>query len=185
MLKCIFLMLCLLSGLAHADLLTDLQDGHHIILMRHANAPGNSDPSGYKLDDCSTQRNLDDHGRQQARNIGLWLKENGIHHARVLSSPWCRCVDTARLIDLGDITTYSDLGSFYENPNLAKNYTAGLRRIIQSELAQHTVTPIIIVTHQVNIDAYTNETVRSGGMLLVTVRSDGSFITQMEIHQNH
>ena len=160
MLKCILLMLCLLSGLAHADLLTDLQDGHHIILMRHASAPGYSDPSGYKLDDCSTQRNLDDHGRQQSRNIGLWLKEQGIQHARILSSPWCRCVDTARLLDLGDITTYSDLGSFYVNPNHAENYTAGLMRIIQSELTQHTGTPIIIVTHQVNIDAYTNETVR-------------------------
>lgn len=68
-----------------------------VIAFRHALAPGTFDPEGFRLDDCSTQRNLDDEGRAQARRIGEWFRQQGLASARVRSSPWCRCVDTAML----------------------------------------------------------------------------------------
>jgi hypothetical protein len=68
----------IISSTATASLLSDLQDGHHILLMRHADAPGYGDPPGYKLEQCSSQRNIDERGKQQARRIGEWLSKQGI-----------------------------------------------------------------------------------------------------------
>jgi len=68
-----------------------------VFALRHALAPGTFDPPGMRLDDCSTQRNLNDEGRVQARRIGAWLRERGLTPAQVRSSPWCRCMDTATL----------------------------------------------------------------------------------------
>jgi broad specificity phosphatase PhoE len=67
----------------------------HFALLRHAIAPGTGDPPGFTLGDCDTQRNLSAEGRAQAERIGARLRENGIAAARVLSSQWCRCLDTA------------------------------------------------------------------------------------------
>jgi phosphohistidine phosphatase SixA len=74
-----------------------LRTGGVVAVLRHALAPGNFDPPGFKLGVCSSQRNLSDEGREQARRIGEWFKARQLQPARVLSSPWCRCVDTANL----------------------------------------------------------------------------------------
>jgi phosphohistidine phosphatase SixA len=74
-----------------------LRRGGVVVAFRHALAPGTFDPEGFRLDDCSTQRNLNDEGRAQARRIGDWFRSQGLVPARVRSSPWCRCVDTATL----------------------------------------------------------------------------------------
>ncbi|WOB07543.1 histidine phosphatase family protein [Piscinibacter gummiphilus] len=74
-----------------------LAAGGVVIAFRHALAPGTFDPPGFRLDDCGTQRNLNDEGRAHAQRIGAWLRERRLSPAAVRSSPWCRCVDTARL----------------------------------------------------------------------------------------
>lgn len=74
-----------------------LRRGGVVLAMRHALAPGTFDPEGFRLDDCSTQRNLDEEGREQARRVGGWLRAQGLQPARVRTSPWCRCVETAAL----------------------------------------------------------------------------------------
>lgn len=74
-----------------------LERGGVVIAFRHALAPGTFDPEGFRLDDCRTQRNLNDEGRAQARRIGEWFRLQGLAPARVRSSPWCRCMDTATL----------------------------------------------------------------------------------------
>lgn len=74
-----------------------LRRGGMAIAFRHALAPGTFDPEGFRLDDCRTQRNLNDEGRAQARRIGAWFRAQGLSPVRVRSSPWCRCVDTATL----------------------------------------------------------------------------------------
>lgn len=90
---------CGFGGLAWADerVRPLLAAGGVAIAFRHALAPGTFDPEGFRLDDCSTQRNLNDEGRAQARRIGEWFRAQGLAPARVRSSPWCRCVDTAML----------------------------------------------------------------------------------------
>jgi phosphohistidine phosphatase SixA len=77
---------------ATASELSDLlKNPDHVLLMRHANAPGVGDPAGYKLQDCKTQRNLDARGREQAQRTGQWLRSQGVGNALVFSSAWCLC----------------------------------------------------------------------------------------------
>lgn len=87
-----------------------LRAGGVVIAFRHALAPGTFDPPGFRLGDCSTQRNLNDEGRAQARRIGEWFKSRGLQPAAVRSSPWCRCVDTATLA-FGSAEPWRALGS--------------------------------------------------------------------------
>ena len=90
-----------ITTLSQAQAATDdgwsaMRDGA-IVLFRHANAPGGGDPPGFRLGDCTTQRNLDDAGRRQAQRIGEAFRARGIRVGAVLSSQWCRTRDTATL----------------------------------------------------------------------------------------
>jgi len=87
-----------------------LREGGALIAFRHALAPGTFDPPGFKPGVCSTQRNLNDDGRAQARRIGEWFSARGLKPARVRSSPWCRCLDTASLA-FGTAEPWAALGS--------------------------------------------------------------------------
>jgi Histidine phosphatase superfamily (branch 1) len=107
-----------------------LREGGALIAFRHALAPGTFDPPGFKPGVCSTQRNLSDEGRAQARRIGEWFGARGLKPARVRSSPWCRCLDTATLA-FGRVEPWAALGS----PRGATEATnaeslAGLRRAL-------------------------------------------------------
>jgi hypothetical protein len=84
-----------------------LVEGGHVALIRHGNAPPGygGDPPGFKIDDCKTQRNLDELGRRQARALGEAFRSRGVRVGRVLSSPWCRCLETARLMAVGPVET--------------------------------------------------------------------------------
>ncbi len=87
-----------------------LRDGGVAVVLRHARAPGTFDPPRMRLGDCSTQRNLDDEGRTQARRIGQWFAARQLAPGHVRSSPWCRCVDTATLA-FGRVDVWAALGS--------------------------------------------------------------------------
>jgi hypothetical protein len=87
-----------------------LREGGVVIALRHAQAPGTFDPPEFKSGVCSTQRNLSDEGRAQARRIGEWFKAAGLQPARVRSSPWCHCLDTATLA-FGKAEPWAALGS--------------------------------------------------------------------------
>ncbi len=88
-----------------------LRAGGVVVAFRHALAPGTFDPPGFTLGDCSTQRNLSEDGRAQARRIGAWFKAGTLVPARVRSSPWCRCIDTATLAFGGEPERWAALGS--------------------------------------------------------------------------
>ena len=95
-----------LAGVSAADeqqAWAALAAGGHIALLRHASAPGTGDPQGLKVDDCKTQRNLDEGGRAQARAIGEAFRWKKIRVDRVVSSPWCRTLETARLMKVGNV----------------------------------------------------------------------------------
>ena len=176
--------LFLLSGLfiaqqAIASLANDLQDGQHVLLMRHADAPGYGDPAGYVISQCSTQRNLGDYGKKQAKAIGTWLSSQGIQKADVFSSPWCRCLDTANLLNKGPIKIEPSLGSFFDNMSLEKRQTKELEAFIKSELAKPSKAPLILVTHHVNIQAYTGKVVGVGDMVLVRVNKNGEHLSHI------
>lgn len=140
------------------------QRGHAAVLMRHAIAPGGGDPPGFRLDDCSTQRLLSEAGRAQSRAIGEALRARGIASARVLSSAWCRCLDTAEQLGLGPVTIEPILNSFFADRGTAEAQTAGLRGLLRGWAEPR---PLVLVTHQVNITALTGVFPGSGEMLLV------------------
>jgi hypothetical protein len=98
------------AGLGLDALQAALREGGVVLALRHALAPGTFDPPGFRLEDCRTQRNLDDTGRDQARRIGRWFSQAGLRPDRVRSSPWCRCIDTARLA-FGTAPVWTALGS--------------------------------------------------------------------------
>ena len=86
-----------------------------VLFMRHALAPGFGDPDDFSIKDCSTQRNLNKIGRSQAQAIGVKLAAANIKFSGIYSSYWCRCVETAKLLDLGAITPFDGLNSFFQN----------------------------------------------------------------------
>ena len=162
---------------AKAGLAQDLMDGQHVLLMRHADAPGYGDPAGYVIGQCATQRNLGDAGKKQAQAIGVWLGQQGIASAHVFSSPWCRCVDTATLLNKGPVKTEPSLGSFFDNMGLERKQTKALEGFIKNELAKPSKAPRILVTHHVNIQAFTGKVVGVGDMLLVKVNPNGEHLS--------
>jgi phosphohistidine phosphatase SixA len=174
----IFSLCCLfVAPLAIASLVNDLEDGQHVLLMRHADAPGIGDPAGYVVSKCSTQRNLGDYGKKQAKAIGHWLNNQGIKNARVLSSPWCRCLDTASLLNIGPVKSEPALGSFFDDMSLEKKQTTELSALIKNELSRYPKTPIILVTHHVNIQGLTGKAVGVGDMVLVEVNKNGEYLS--------
>lgn len=83
---------------AGEELLGLLREGGQVLFIRHASTvPGVGDPAAFRMEDCATQRNLSAEGREEARRLGRFLQAQKIPVERVVSSPWCRCIDTARL----------------------------------------------------------------------------------------
>ena len=162
---------------AQSDLASKLKDGSHVLLMRHADAPGYGDPKNYQISECSTQRNLGDHGRKQAKNTGDWLSSHGIEQAKVYSSPWCRCIDTATLLNKGAVKKEMALGSFFDDMSQARRQTDELVKLIAAERKQNPNMPIIMVTHHVNIQSYMGMVVNSSDMVLVKVDPTGKPIS--------
>lgn len=158
-----------LPALAAADdaaLFAALREGRAVALMRHASAPGTGDPARFRLGDCSTQRNLSDQGRAEARATGTRLRAAGLAAAAVYSSQWCRCLETARLLDLGPVTALPALNSFFAERAGGPQQTAALTAFLR---ARQLAEPLILVTHQVNIAAFTDAYTRSGEIVVVAL----------------
>lgn len=148
-----------------------LAEGRAVAMMRHALAPGGGDPAGFEIGNCATQRNLSDEGRDQAKSIGAAFRENGIEQADVLTSQWCRCAETARLLDIGDVQEFEPLNSFFQDRSLTQPQTEALRDFLQQRTATE---PLVLVTHQVNITALTGVFPRSGEIVFFTIDANGS-----------
>ena len=158
-------------GDERGELAAQIAKPGHIVIMRHALAPGTGDPSNFALGNCATQRNLSEAGRRQARRTGQFLREAGVRAARVLSSQWCRCLETARLLDLGPVEPLPPLNSFFEARSRGQAQTQALReKIAALDLSR----PVAMVTHQVNITALTRVFPSSGEMVVLKRAGDGT-----------
>ena len=141
------------------------------LLLRHAQTdPGVGDPPGFRFDQCSTQRNLSGPGREQALRIGEALRRRGIVFDEVLSSRWCRCVDTARLVAPAPRTRiFEPLNSTFNDRALEPAQSEALRQYLASLRAPRRA---LLVTHQVNISALAQAFVAMGEGLVVRVEGD-------------
>jgi len=147
------------------------ETGANVMLMRHALAPGYGDPSHFDVNDCDTQRNLDATGRAQAKALGKVLRQHQIRFDEIKSSQWCRCQETARLLDVGNVMPFTGLNSFFEEHadreqtlRQLKSYFGSLK---QDEL-------VLLVTHQVVISAVTGVYAPSGGVVLFNTTTKAS-----------
>lgn len=148
--------LCIVAPTAAASetLWDQLRAGGLVVLLRHANAPGIGDPPGFRADDCATQRNLSDEGRAQATRFGALLREQHVPVGRVLSSRWCRALDTARLA-FGSAEIAPPLDSLFGRRDTAERQTADTRALMQAETRPGR--NLVLVTHNANIAALTGQ----------------------------
>jgi phosphohistidine phosphatase SixA len=144
----------------------------YVLLLRHTLAPGVGDPENFKLTDCATQRNLSEVGRQDAKEVGEWLKRRELKIFRVESSRWCRAKETAQLLNLGNVKLNKNLDSLFEESDIA-NHPA--TKQVRKQILNHRnkVGLLILVGHYVNIGAVTGVGVDSGEGVLVKADSKG------------
>lgn len=146
-----------------------LRTGGVVIGIRHSLAPGTFDPPGFRLDDCRTQRNLNDEGRAQARRLGQWFRDRGLVPESVRTSPWCRCVDTAELA-FGSARPWAALGSpVGSSESLQADKLAELRRAL-GEAARRPGRFEAWVTHMFVLRDLAGVSVSVGEGLVLAVR---------------
>ena len=150
----------------NADAWQALREGRALILMRHATAPGTGDPANFRLGQCETQRNLNAQGRAEARRWGELLARQGIEQSRLLSSRWCRVLDTASNMQRGPVQPLAALDSFFGTPEDGAELTAELIRSINQLPAG---APLVLISHQVNITALTGIFPASGEGLILAL----------------
>jgi len=145
-------------------LLNQLEDGGKLIFIRHAYAPGNGDPNNFNLNDCSTQRNLNKEGREQAKHIGKFFEENNIKIYKVLSSEWCRCKETAK-IAFKNFSTNNFLNSFYSS-KYAKNKDKQIKALNDYIRNFQSDKNLILITHYVLISEVLDYAPSSGEIVV-------------------
>ena len=153
------------------ELFKMMSTGGYVLLVRHADAPGTGDPPGFRLGDCATQRNLSEEGRAQARSMGAWLRNNGIDRVRLYSSEWCRCLETAELMDLGPVAPLAGLNSFYQRQQDREPNLVRLKEFLAVQPLSANL--LVLVTHQVTISALTGEFVAPGMGVLASLGDSG------------
>ena len=154
-----------------------LKKSDHVLLMRHALAPGIGDPAGYKLQDCKSQRNLDTTGRAQAQKTGQWLRAQGVGSALLFTSAWCRCKETAENLAFGTPVLEASLNSFFDDMRQGPQSNLNLQKFIDNQLKTKGDKALILVTHHVNIAEFMGESVGSGDMVLAKVNSAGKMVS--------
>jgi broad specificity phosphatase PhoE len=141
-----------------------------VIVLRHSYAPGGFDPPDSRLDDCSTQRNLDENGRAQARRVGEAFRQQGIAVGEVLSSPRCRCLDTGRLA-FGRVESWEPLQGALNDPEVRRRQVAEIKARIA---AYRTGPPLVLVTHGSVVTDLTGLSIRMGEFVVLARGADGA-----------
>ena len=145
----------------------------YVLLMRHALAPGVGDPENFKVSDCSTQRILNEEGRQDARDIGSWLERRDVKILRVESSRWCRAKETAQLLNVGKVRLNKNLDSLFEDESDWSTHPQTMN--IQKRILDHRNKRglLIFVGHFVNFQAVAGVSLDSGEGALVRANAQG------------
>lgn len=174
LLVALLLLSSLVAPVSADDVLALMREGGKVLLLRHASTvPGLGDPPGFRLDDCATQRNLSEAGREESYRLGARLREAGVPVAEVRSSAWCRCVDTAELAFGGQgvaIEVWPALNSFFRGQGDADAQTAAAREAL-ANLPR--TSNWVWVTHQVNITALTGVVPAMGEVVVAAPGPEG------------
>ena len=149
-----------------------LRGGGQVVLLRHGTTtPGVGDPPGFRLEDCATQRNLSEEGRSESRRIGAAFRARSVPVSQVLSSPWCRCLETARLA-FGRAEPWTALNNLFGNRSREAEQVAAMRERVSQRPADGN---LVLVTHGSTIQALTGQSVAMGEFLVATPEDGGRF----------
>jgi phosphohistidine phosphatase SixA len=149
-----------------------LRGGAQVVLLRHTiTTPGVGDPTGFRLDDCATQRNLTDAGREDARRVGAAFRQRAIPVGRVLSSPWCRCLETSRLA-FGGAEVFAPLSNLFDNRAREAEQLRALREITGR---RPTGGNLVLVTHGSVVQPLTGIQPAPGELVVLTPDGAGGF----------
>jgi phosphohistidine phosphatase SixA len=149
-----------------------LRGGGQVVLLRHGTTtPGVGDPPGFRLEDCATQRNLSEEGRSESRRIGTAFRARSVPVGQVLSSPWCRCLETARLA-FGRAERWTALNNLFGNRSREAEQVAAMRERVSQRPADGN---LVLVTHGSTIQALTGQSVAQGEFLVATPEGGGRF----------
>jgi broad specificity phosphatase PhoE len=99
-----------------------LREGGLVIYFRHGSTPDYSEPSITDFSDCPRQRNLNPLGRAQSALIGDDFKALNIPVDRVIASPFCRCMETAR-IAFGKVAAADEVRGMKASPQMRAYFT--------------------------------------------------------------
>jgi phosphohistidine phosphatase SixA len=147
-----------------------LRGDGHVALIRHASAPGPAgDPVGYKLDDCATQRDLSEQGRAEARALGERFRTQQVKVGKIVSSEWCRCRQTAELMNIGPIEDAPTFNNAFVLNIKRDELTAGARVLIGAWRGPGT---LVVVTHGENIQLMLGLRLREGEVIVVAPDQD-------------
>ena len=174
MFRVLVVSLLLFAVPAHADdaLWALLKQGGQVVLIRHAvTDPGIGDPPGFKVDDCRTQRNLSDAGRAEAQRLGASLRARDVPVARVLASPWCRALETARIAFGAEAQAEPALANLFEYSQNRERQLAGFRALVANAPKQGN---LFMVTHGSTTLAFTGVNPATAEMVIVTPARDGT-----------
>jgi broad specificity phosphatase PhoE len=149
---------------SNQNLINELKIGGKLIFIRHAYAPGGGDPNNFDINDCNTQRNLSNSGREQAKNIGNFFKNNNIKIKNIYSSEWCRCKETA-LIAFNKFETKDFLNSFFSS-EFAQNKDAQMNNLKEFIKNNKSKQNLVFVTHYVVISESLNYLSSSGEIVV-------------------
>jgi broad specificity phosphatase PhoE len=149
-----------------------------VVVLRHSYAPGSFDPPDARLDDCSTQRNLDENGRAQARRVGEAFRQRNITVGRVLSSPRCRCLDTARLA-FGKVEAWDVLQGALRDAELRRRLLIPVRQTLG---AHRDGPPLVLVTHGSVVSDLTGLDIRMGAFVVLRHDADGAHTVAGQVY---
>jgi phosphohistidine phosphatase SixA len=173
---CALLAACAWAAPASADpaLWSLLQRGGQVVLIRHAQTePGVGDPPGMLLSDCATQRNLSEAGRAEAAQLGAAFRSRGVPVGQLASSPWCRCLETARLAFGRAPEIAPALGNLFGRGDPGGRQLAQLKELV-------TRLPVagnrVLVSHGSTIVALTGVSPQPGELVIVTPQPEGRFV---------
>lgn len=158
---------------AQQDIWTQMRENAgYVVLLRHTiTVSGTGDPPGVELDDCETQRNLSEAGREQAKQIGREFRDRNIPISQVLSSQYCRCLDTARLLDLGTVEPAPMLNSIFEDRTTATQQVEQTRQRILNH--RNTLGVIVMVSHYANIVEVSEVAPQEGEIVVIRANRQG------------
>ncbi len=158
---------------AQQDIWTQMRENTgYVVLLRHAKTvSGTGVPPGFELDDCATQRNLSEAGREQAEQIGREFRDRNIPISQVLSSQYCRCLDTAKLLDLGTVEPSPMLNSIFEDRSTATQQVEQTRQRILNHRDNSGV--VVMVSHYANIVEISGTPPQEGEIVVIRANQQG------------